>query len=71
MVNYALRNRNVRVVPSGLEFGRPGFTKYREFRFHPSLQESRRFYPHAHNLDGKQVSISVRRSNLNLLESRA
>jgi hypothetical protein len=42
----------VQVVPTGLEFGREGLYKYREFRFHPSVKHARRFYPHAHNVDG-------------------
>lgn len=42
----------MQVVPTGLEFGREGMARYREFRFHPSVKHGRRFYPHAHNIDG-------------------
>jgi ribosomal RNA methyltransferase Nop2 len=52
VVNYALRKRDVRIVSCNLEFGIPGLTKYRKFRFDPSLEHTRRFYPHMHNLDG-------------------
>lgn len=45
----------VQVVPTGLAVGKDGLVRFREFRFHPSLVHSRRFYPHAHNLDGGWV----------------
>ncbi len=35
-----------------MEVGEPGFTKHKEKRFHPSLNLTRRIYPHTHNMDG-------------------
>lgn len=42
----------MKLIDTGLEFGTPGFTKYRDLRFHPSLALTRRYYPHTHNMDG-------------------
>lgn len=55
IVNKALQKRFVKVVETGLEFGKEGITSYRGKEFHPSIKMSRRYYPHAHNIDGFYV----------------
>ncbi|EME82038.1 uncharacterized protein MYCFIDRAFT_165230 [Pseudocercospora fijiensis CIRAD86] len=53
VVQYVLNKRpNVKLVPTGLAFGKEGFVKYQAKRFHQSMKETRRYYPHAYNVDG-------------------
>ena len=53
VVQYALNKRpNVRLVPTGLPFGKEGFTNYMGKAFIHNMKETRRYYPHAYNVDG-------------------
>lgn len=53
VVDYALRKRpNVKLVETGLQIGKEGFTSYRGKHFNPAISMTRRYYPHIYNVDG-------------------
>ena len=52
IVDYALRKRYIKVVDSGMEFGKPGIVNWRNHRFNDQVKLGRRYYPHVYNMDG-------------------
>ncbi|KAJ1928218.1 rRNA (cytosine-C5-)-methyltransferase nop2 [Tieghemiomyces parasiticus] len=65
IVDYALRMRpNVKLVETGLDFGKPGMTSFIGKQFQPSLSLTRRYYPHTHNMDGFYVAKFKKMSNV-------
>lgn len=57
VVQYALTKRpNVKLVETGLTFGMDGFVSYMGKQFDPKMKMTKRFYPHAYNVDGFFVS---------------
>lgn len=66
VVDYALRKRpNVKLVDTGLQIGKEGFTSFRGKHFNPKINLTRRYYPHTYNVDGfyvakfKKISSSI------------
>lgn len=57
VVQYALSKRpNVKLVETGLIFGVNGFVSYMGKQFDPRMKMTKRYYPHAYNVDGFFVS---------------
>lgn len=51
-MDYALKNRYVKVVPIDIDLGEPGTLNYDDKKFDSSIKMTKKVFPHIHNMDG-------------------
>ncbi len=52
VIDYAVRNRYVKIIDTGLNLESRAITKFGENRFSDRIKHCVRVYPHVNNLDG-------------------
>lgn len=63
VVDYALRNRFIKVVPILLDVGEAGVCNYDDKRFDQQVKYTKKVFPHIHNMDGFYIAKILKIKN--------